>query len=241
MPVYRDDAIVLRTYKLGEADRIVSMLSRDHGKIRAVAKGVRRTGSKIGARLEPFMHVDVQCYTGRSLDTVTQVETIGAYGGDIAVDYGAYTAASAMVETADRIAEGDAPPQYLLLLSGLRALARREHDAGAILDSYLLRAFSIAGWAPTFDACAVTGAAGPHTAFAVQLGGMVSDAAAPPGVPRLRPGTVALLSALLAGDWPVVDAADPRVRKQASGVVAAYAQWHLERGLRALEHVDRAP
>ena len=62
MPVYRDEAVVLRTHKLGEADRIVTMLSRAHGKIRAVAKGVRRTASKFGSRLEPFMVADVQLY-----------------------------------------------------------------------------------------------------------------------------------------------------------------------------------
>src|ERR1051325_11162408 len=100
---YRDEAVVLRTHKLGEADRIVTMLSRQHGKIRAVAKGVRRTSSKFGARLEPFMVVDVQLYEGRSLDTVTQAESLASYGATIAGDYAAYTAANAMVETADRI------------------------------------------------------------------------------------------------------------------------------------------
>src|SRR3712207_7379727 len=66
--LYRDEGIVLRTQKLGEADRIVTVLTRRHGKVRAVAKGVRRTKSKFGARLEPFSHVDLQLYTGRTLD-----------------------------------------------------------------------------------------------------------------------------------------------------------------------------
>nr|WP_284302006.1 DNA repair protein RecO C-terminal domain-containing protein [Homoserinibacter gongjuensis] len=69
--------------------------------------------------------------------------------------------------------------------------------------------------------------------------GVVSDAAAPPGSPRLDPSTLALLAALLAGDWATADAADERTRAQASGVAAAYTQFHLERGLRSLEHVDR--
>src|SRR5690606_31125048 len=101
-------AVVLRTHKLGEADRIVTMLSRRHGKIRAVAKGVRRTGSRFGARLEPFMVVDVQCYQGRSLDIVQQAETLGSYGSDIAADYARYTSATAMVEAADRLTDHDA-------------------------------------------------------------------------------------------------------------------------------------
>ena len=74
---------MLRTHKLGEADRIVTMLSRQHGKLRAVAKGVRRTGSRFGARLEPFMVFDAQFYIGRSLDIVQQAETIGSYGAEI--------------------------------------------------------------------------------------------------------------------------------------------------------------
>ena len=59
MALYRDEAVVLRTAKLGEADRIITLLTRDHGKVRAVAKGVRRTKSRFGARLEPFMRVDL--------------------------------------------------------------------------------------------------------------------------------------------------------------------------------------
>ena len=242
MPLYRDDAVVLRTHKLGEADRIVTLLGRQHGKIRAVAKGVRRTGSKFGSRLEPFMVVDAQFYEGRSLDIITQAESIGAYGADIVVDYASYTAANVMVETADKITDDSGSlQQYLLLIGALRSLARREHGASLTLDSYLLRSLSIAGWAPSFVDCAVTGAPGPHTAFVVQLGGVVADEVAPPGAPRLDPGTLELLAALLAGDWPVAVASPERFRSQASGIVAAYTQFHLERSLRSLQHVERRP
>jgi DNA repair protein RecO (recombination protein O) len=240
VPLYRDECVVLRTHKLGEADRIVTLLSRQHGKIRAVAKGVRRTASKFGSRLEPFMVVDAQFYEGRSLDIVTQAESLGSYGALIAADYGCYTAASAMVETADRLSDADAGlQQYLLLVGALRSLSRREHSSTSTLDSYLLRAMSIAGWAPSFEDCAVTGEPGPHSAFVVQLGGVVADRAAPPGSPRLDADTLHLLGALLAGEWTTVDDADERTRSRASGVVAAYAQWHLERSLRSLPHVDR--
>ncbi len=85
----------------------------------------------------------------------------------------------------------------------------------------------------------MTGAPGPHSAFVVQLGGVVADAVAPPGSPRLDARTLDLLAALLAGDWITVEAAGDRERGQASGIVAAYTQFHLERGLRSLEHVDR--
>jgi DNA repair protein RecO (recombination protein O) len=242
VPTYRDEAVVLRTHKLGEADRILTMLSRRHGKVRAVAKGVRRTGSRFGARLEPFMHADLQLYVGRTLDIVQQAETIGAYGAEITHDYPRYTAANAMVEAADRLTEHEAGVQHFLLLVGaLRSLARAEHPAGLTLDSYLLRALSIAGWAPSFVDCAVTGAPGPHRFFVPQLGGVVADSVAPPGSAPVDAATLSLLGALLAGDWDAAEDSDESTRRQAAGLTAAYAQYHLERGLRSLEHVERTP
>ncbi|TFC96713.1 MULTISPECIES: DNA repair protein RecO [Cryobacterium] len=240
MPVYRDEVVVLRTQKLGEADRIVTMLTRQHGKVRAVAKGVRRTASKFGARLEPFMVADVQLYEGRSLDVITQAESIGSYGALITADYPSYTAASAMVETADKLTEAEGSlQQYLLLVGALRSLSRREHGAGLTLDSYLLRSLSMAGWAPSFQDCARCGAVGTHSAMVVQVGGIVCDNCAAPGSPRLDPATVALLGSLLTGDWEHAQSAPDQTRAQATGVVAAYTQWHLGRGLRSLEHVSR--
>ncbi len=231
---------MLRTHKLGEADRIVTMLTRQHGKIRAVAKGVRRTASKFGARLEPFMVADVQLYEGRSLDIITQAESLGSYGAQITADYPSYTAASAMVETADKLTESEVSlQQYLLLVGALRSLSRKEHGASLTLDSYLLRALSMAGWAPSFQDCSRCGAVGEHSSIVVQLGGVVCDNCAPPGSPRLGRETIQLLSALLSGDWEHAEAAEERTQSQATGIVAAYTQWHLERGLRSLAHVSR--
>lgn len=239
MPTYRDEAVVLRTHQLGEADRIVTMLGRRRGKIRAVAKGVRRTSSRFGSRLEPFMVVDLQCYEGRSLDVIQQAESLGAYGAPIAADYGSFTAANAIVEAADRLTDEASPQQYTLLVGALRSLARGEHGPTLTLDSYLMRALSLAGWAPSVTDCAMTGIPGPHSAFVVQLGGVVADEVAPPGAPRLSPETVAVMAALLTGDWAVADAASATTKAQASGVIAAYTQWHLERGLKSLNHLDK--
>ena len=187
------------------------------------------------------MVADVQCYVGRSLDIIQQAESLGSYGAEIADDYASYTAASAMIETADKITDDDGSlQQYLLLVGALRSLSRREHHPSLTLDSYLLRSLSIAGWAPSFEYCAVTGAPGPHTVFVAQLGGIVADEVAPSGAPRLDLDTLDLLGALIEGRWEVAEAADDRARNQASGVVAAYAQFHLERSLRSLQHVDRS-
>ncbi|KHL12046.1 DNA replication and repair protein RecO [Mumia flava] len=242
MPLYRDEAVVLRNQKLGEADRIVTLLTRQRGRVRAVAKGVRRTTSRFGSRTAPFMHIDLQLAEGRTLDVITQVETIGAFAGSIGADYGAYTAGTSMLEAADRLVGEDGHPaqqQYLLLVGGLRALAEQRHDSGLILDSFLLRSLAVAGYAPSFDACARCGAAGPHRAFNPASGGMLCTDCRLPGSANPAVDTVDLLSALLTGDWPAANASLPRARREASGLVAAYLQWHLERGLRSLSYVDR--
>lgn len=239
MPTYRDEVVILRTHKLGEADRILTLLSRRHGKVRAVAKGVRRTSSRFGARLEPFMVADVQLYKGRSLDIVQQAESLGSYGADIVAHYDRYTSAHAMVEAADRLSEADATTQqYFLLVGGLRALSRGEHASRAILDSYLLRAMALSGWAPGLDECARCGTPGPHDSFVAQLGGMVCAACAPTGSARIDRSTAVVLRALMSGDWDAVDTATAGATNAASGLVSAYAQWHLERGIRALSHVS---
>ncbi len=240
--LYRDEAVVLRTQKLGEADRIVTFLTRDTGRVRAVGKGVRRTKSKFGSRLEPFTRVDVQFALGRSLDVVTQVETIAPYGNEISNDYARYTAGTAMLETAEQLAAEEREPavqQYLLLVAGLRALAAGELDPSLVLDSFLLRSLAIAGYAPTFEQCARCGAAGPHRSFSAGAGGMLCGNCRVPGVANPAPETVLLLGALLAGDWVAAATVDARFRKPASGIVAAYLQWHLERGLRSLVYVER--
>ena len=243
MSLYRDEAIVLRTHKLGEADRIVTLLTRENGKVRAVAKGVRRTSSRFGSRLEPFMVVDAQLYTGRNLDVVTQVETREAHAGAVCADYALYTAGTAMLETADRLVEAEREPavqQYLLLAGALRSLAERAHDPGLVLDAYLLRALAVAGWAPSFTDCARCGAPGPHRSFSAASGGAVCAACRPSGAAAPAPETFALLAALLSGGWAVADASAERHRREGSGLVAVFLQFHLERGLRSLPMVERA-
>ncbi|WP_256838744.1 DNA repair protein RecO [Ornithinimicrobium faecis] len=243
MPLYRDAAIVLRTHKLGEADRIVTLLSRGRGKVRAVAKGVRRTRSKFGARLEPGMVVDLQCYEGRNLDTVTQAESLASYGDAIARDYEAWTAANAMLETCDRLTEEGEPAvrQFVLLAGALSSLAARSHEAGLVLDSYLLRSMAIAGWAASFHDCAKCGAEGPHRAFDVASGGSVCPVCRPPGSAAPAPQTFLLMSALLSGDWVEADGSEVKHRREASKLTAAHVHWHLERGVRSLRLVERVP
>jgi len=242
VPLYSDEAIVLRTRKLAEADRIITLLTRQHGVVRAVARGVRRTSSKFGSRLEPFTHVDLQLAVGRNLDTVTQAVTRDPFGAAISADYDRYTAASVMLETSEHLVAEEREPsvqQYLLLVGGLRAMTAGERRPGDVLDSFLLRSLAVAGYAPSFDACARCGLEGPHRAFNPAHGGMLCPGCRLPGSAHPAPETVTLLGALLAGDWPLVETADVRARKEAAGLVSAYLSWHLERGLRSLPYVTR--
>ncbi|GAA1997334.1 DNA repair protein RecO [Nocardioides kribbensis] len=242
VPLYRDEAIVLRTHKLGEADRIITLLTRHHGRVRAVAKGVRRTASKFGSRLEPFTHVDLQLAEGRNLDTITQAETLDPFAAGVGLDYERYTAGTVMLETAERLATEEREPslqQFLLLVGGLRAMVSGDRGPGQVLDSYLLRSLSVAGYAPSFHHCARCGVEGPHRWFNHAMGGVLCATCRVPGSASPAPATLELLGSLLAGDWPAVAAADARTRKEASGLVAAYLHWHLERGLRSMEHVER--
>lgn len=243
MPLYRDAAIVLRTHKLAEADRIITMLARERGLVRAVAKGVRRTKSRFGARLEPGMVVDAQLYEGRSLDTVTQVEVLAPYGHDISGDYAAWTAGIAMLETAERLGQSrdeSSRQQFALLAGALATLAGREHEAGLVLDAYLLRSLALAGWAPSFHDCARCGAPGPHKAFNLAAGGCVCPLCRTPGSATPALATLELLGALLQGDWSRADASTPGQRREGSGLVSAFLQWHLERGVSSLRLVERA-
>lgn len=246
VPTYRDEAVVLRTHKLGEADRVITLLSRRHGKIRAVAKGVRRTSSKFGGRLEPFSHIDAQFATGRTLDIVTQAVTLHAYTEPLGGDYTAYTTGQVILETADRLVAEEGEPslqQFLLLVGALNALTVGTGDgprpATMIMDAYLLRAVAVAGWAPSLSDCAKCGLAGPHEAFNPQAGGMVCRRCRPPASALPPRSVLEYLAALLTGDWPATRDIDQRSQRQASGLVSAFANWHLERGLRSLSHVER--
>jgi DNA repair protein RecO (recombination protein O) len=253
--IYRDDGIVLRTQKLGEADRIVTLLTRRTGRVRAVAKGVRRTKSRFGARLEPFTHVDMLLYTGRSLDVITQADTVRPYGKPFSSDYPRYTTGTAMLETAEKFTPVEKEPairQFLLLVGGLRALGDMAHDPRLILDAFLLRSLAVAGYAPALDECAVCGtrvgaddAGDPSAAlrafaFAIGAGGLVCRSCRMPGAATPAAPTIMLMNALIRGDWAHADASERRHQSECSGLVAAYLQWHLEHSIRSLRHVEHA-
>jgi len=245
VPTYRDEAVVLRTQQLGEADRIITALTRHHGKVRAVARGVRRTSSRFGARVEPFSHVDVQFALGRgSLDVVTQVESLHSF--EFGLDYATFTAAEVLVETADRLVTEEKEPavrQFRLLLGALLVLDRGTTDGprppGMVVDSYLLRALAIAGYAISLAQCAACGSTERLGWFAPLSGGVVCDRCRPTPSAAIDERLRAYLGHLLAGDWVPTAEADASLMRRASGLVSAYATWQLDRNLRSLPFLER--
>ncbi len=170
--LYRDQGIVLRTHKLGEADRIVSVVTLGHGKVRAVAKGVRKTSSRFGARLEPTMHVALQFYEGRELDTVTQVETLDHFA-PLRADLGALTRAIGMLEAVDQVSqERQADPAlYRMLVGALRTLS----DGGGrlVAPAFYLKLLAHDGVRPVTDGCVVCGTEEELVAFDATEGGVL--------------------------------------------------------------------
>ena len=244
MANYRDQGIVLRTYKLGETDRILHLLTQGRGKVRAVARGIRRPGSRFGGRLEAFSHVDLQLYEGRNLDMITQAELIAPHAR-IRTDYGASAAASVMAEVVDHVAqEGERDNGvFLLLRAGLQALDAEPADPAIFVDAFLLRIASIVGFHVFTDACAVCRTPGQHVFLSVKAGGALCADCAPTGT-RAVDRTVIDAVALLArsGEWsalPVLARDQPAARATAASYAQAFAEHHLDRRFRAYPAVPR--
>jgi DNA repair protein RecO (recombination protein O) len=235
--LYRDDAIVLRTWKLGEADRIVNLLTRAHGKVRGVAKGVRKTTSRFGARLEPTSHIAVQLYQGRELDIVTQAEAIDTFRS-IRTDLDRFAAASTMLEAVDQVAQErqTAPRLHELLVGALRTL-----DATAaplVVPAFLLKLLALEGLRPQVDGCVVCGD-DDLVAFDVAEGGGLCMAHRR-GTP-VSPETFRLLQLVLGGRLgeALNQPASPATH-ELSHLATEAVEHHLERRLRSATLLDRA-
>ena len=168
--LYRDTAVVLRTYKLGEADRIVVLLTEQHGKIRAVAKGVRKTKSKFGARLEPMSHVHLLLSQGRELDIVSQVDAVESLAPMMA-DLDHLTSGIAVLEAADQMSleREPMPHLYKMVVGALRTIAER--SGPLVVPAFYWKLLAAEGVRPELDACVRCGEPGPLVAFDMDQGG----------------------------------------------------------------------
>jgi DNA repair protein RecO (recombination protein O) len=235
--LYRDEAVVLRTYKLGEADRIVVLLTRARGKVRAVAKGVRKTKSKFGSRLEPTSHIAVQLYEGRELDIVTQAETIDQFRA-VRADLDRIARASAMLETADQLAqEGEVNPRlYTMLVGALRTLDGS--TSPLVVPAYFWKVLALEGYRPEVDACVLCGDdETPLVAFDLESGGLLCRTCR--RGTAVSPEAVELLQMILGGrlNRALVVAPSPAT-SEIDHLATRAVEHHLERRLRSVTVLD---
>ena len=234
MALRHDQGIVLRSYPFGEADRVVVLLSPNHGKIRTVAKGVRKTKSRFGGRLEPFTHVDLVLYEGRNLDTITQVAVLEPFPR-LRASLDAVIAAGTMVEASDAVAQEDESSirLFLLLQRGLKAL-----EAGAtsqdLITSFLLKLADVVGVAPSLRQCASCGRFDDLHRFSFGGGGVVCDRCRTEGSVKLRDGLTEYLAVLAEAEMTTLPPRDETLSGEAMGIARRFVEYHLDRKLASL-------
>jgi len=235
MTLFRDRGVVLRTIRLGEADRIVTLITEEHGKVRAVAKGVRRTGSKFGSRLEPFSHVALLGWQGRGdLDIVNQVEVVDTFRA-VREDLDRMTSAMSMLEVVDQVGqERHANPRlYAMLVGALTALAER--DSAMVAPAFFLKVLALEGSEPVLDVCVSCGEDDPDQLVAFDLveGGVLCRSCRRGR--SLSPQGLALMRRILGGGLAGV-LAEPRsaVTDEVSALATEAMEVHLDRRLRSV-------
>ena len=238
MSLYRDHGVVLRSWKLGEADRIVSILTREHGKVRAVAKGVRKPTSRFGSRLEPTSHLALQLYRGRGeLDIVTQVEIVDRFA-ELRADLDHLARASAMLEAVEQLSPDREPNERVfdMLVRALRTLATSESPL--VVAGFFLKVLALEGFEPFVGGCVACGDEGPLVAFDVVEGGTLC-ASCRRGT-ALDPDALALLQAILGGRLGAALAEPPsRATHAVDHLATRLLEHHLERRLRSIAVLEQ--
>jgi DNA repair protein RecO (recombination protein O) len=237
MSLYRDVGVVLRTHKLGEADRIVVVLTADHGKVRAVAKGVRKTKSRFGGRLEPLSHVQLLLYRGRELDIVSQAETVES-SRPLLEDLDVLTRGLALLEVVDRLTPDREPVPHLyrMLVGALRTMATR--PSPLVVPAFFWKVLAVEGLRPELDRCVRCGAGEPLVAFDLDEGGVLCRSCR--SGRAISPEALVLLRQVLGGELNAALAGDQSPATHEVTVLATAAmEHHLERGLRTVAILER--
>ena len=234
MAVYRSKGIVLRSIRYGEADRILDLYTQDVGLVSVIAKGIRRTKSRFGGRLEPLSCVDFLAYEGRTLDTVTQVEVLRSFHG-VRENLKSLEAAGGMVANVRAFSGGDEADRrvFNLLYHALDALDARTRDTMSFEAAFSLKLSILAGYAIRLDACISCerepeeAAGGDHPYFAPALGGMLCAdcrSATADSFP-LPTDTLAALQNLVV--WPIREAVVEKILEESvRRVVSAHVLAH---------------
>ncbi len=241
MSLLREQGVVLRTYRLGEADRIIVLLTHEHGKVRAVAKGVRRTASRFGGRLEPLSHVSLILWQGRGdLDVINQAEVIDNFRG-VRQDLDRVTKGLSLLEVADQLAqERHADPRlYVMLVRALRALAEPDANPTLLAPAFFLKSLVLEGAGPVLAGCASCGEPDgviELVAFDSLEGGALCRRCRR-GRP-LSPDALALLRRILGGDLgSVLNGPPPPGADEVVDLATEAMEAHLERRLRSVRSV----
>ncbi len=245
LATYRDHAVVLRKLDYGEADRIFTLLTRTHGKVGAIAKGVRRPESKLGPSLELYGHVDVLLAKGRGdLDVVAQVQRMP--GERITGDVERMSHAALIAELAERVCEDRHPVDgvYELTVMALDELAR-ETDPRRASAYFLMAALDLLGYAPQLMECASCGKpllAKPAVFSATAGGFLCDDCAAPLASPPLVPlSAIKVLRLMASGDLATYRRLklDGELMDAVERVLTVQLEHHLDRRLKSLQFLHQ--
>lgn len=237
--LYRDNAVVLRSWKLGESDRIVSMMTQSNGKIRCVAKGVRKTRSRFGSRVEPTNHLQVQLYRGKGeLDTLTQVESIDRFP-ILREDLELFARASAMLEAVEVVSQDREPNEalYTMLARALHTVSSSQSHL--VVAGFFLKLLAQEGFSPSVDVCVLCGTATDLTHFSIVDGGTTCGTCRN-GFP-ISVDATALLHLALRGQMGAVlnQPASPATREFDS-LATRLLEHNLERRLRSSTVLEQA-
>lgn len=242
--VYRTEAIVLRRMNLGEADRLLTLFSPDCGKLRVVAKGVRRPGSRKAGHLEPFTQAELMLARGRELDIVTQAESLNLYSG-IQQDLERLGQAAYMVELLDRftVEEGESRALYQLLAEALGLLASGA-PSEALVRYFELRMLDLVGYRPELFRCLGCGdeIRPQDQFFSASLGGVLCPTCGQ-GHESAQAITLQALKVLRHYQRSPLKAAlapsvSPKVHAELERLMLSYLTFQLERDLNAPAFLD---
>jgi DNA repair protein RecO (recombination protein O) len=233
--LYRDTGVVLRTYKLRESDRIVVFHTAEHGKVRAVAKGVRKTKSKFGARLEPMSHVSLLLYRGRELDIVSQAEAVEPLSPMLS-SLDRASQGLAAIEAVDQLSlEREPNPQlYRMLVGVLRTIASTPSPLN--VAAFYWKLLANEGLRPELDQCVRCGESEPDTqfvAFDLNEGGVLCRSCR--SGQAISPGALTILREILGGQLVQALAREESpITHEVSSMATRALEFHIERRLKAV-------
>lgn len=243
MPSYPLRALVLRKTKLGETDTILTLLAADGRQVRAVAKGLRKPGGRFGARLEPYAVCDLLLHTGRSLEMVTEAQTVASHSG-LREDLDRSAAAAVVADLLDKTAvEGQGEPRlFALATTSLDVMETAPCKAlTALVVAFLLKAMAMHGYRPQLESCACcAGELHDSQEFSVSHGGAICPqcGALDAGTLRFGPEGRAWFVALLGAKMADVAGLDmpPAAVADCFELVRAFVSFHVPARLRALDY-----